>query len=125
MSAKILIVDDSIVARMSLKSILKDTELAIVEASSGEAALELLAGGLNPVIVFLDLTMAGMGGIEALRAIKASHPGLSVVIVTADIQTRTIESVTALGCAAVVRKPPAKIEILNALARFRSDGRPA
>ena len=117
MTGSALIVDDSLVARISLKGILKDTGLELYEASSGEAALELLGKGMRPDIVFLDLTMPGKGGIETLRELSASFPGLPVVVVTADIQTRTIEMVKESGAAAVVRKPADRAEILSALTR--------
>ena len=117
MTGSALIVDDSLVARISLKGILKDTGLELYEASSGEAALELLGKGMRPDIVFLDLTMPGKGGIETLRDISSSFPGLPVVVVTADIQTRTIEMVKEAGAAAVVRKPADRSEILSAVSR--------
>jgi len=117
MAGSALIVDDSLVARISLKGILKDTGLELSEASSGEAALELLGKGMKPDIVFLDLTMPGKGGIETLRDISASFPGLPVVVVTADIQARTIEMVRDAGAAAVVRKPADKAEILAVVAK--------
>lgn len=117
MAGSALIVDDSLVARLSLKGILKDTGLELSEAPSGEAALEFLGKGMKPDIVFLDLTMPGKGGIETLRELSASFPGLPVVVVTADIQTRTIEMVKEAGAAAVVRKPADRAEILSVLSR--------
>lgn len=116
MHGSALIVDDSLVARLSLKGILKETGLSLSEAPSGEAALELLGKGLRPDIVFLDLTMPGRGGLETLRDLSASYPGIPVVVVTADIQVRTIETVKAAGAAAVVRKPADKAEILSVVA---------
>lgn len=118
MAGHALIVDDSLVARLSLKGILKETAMGLSEASSGEAAFELLKGGLNPSIVFLDLTMPGKGGIETLKDISAAYPGLPVVVVTADIQARTIDMVQKAGAAAVVRKPADRNEILLAVERF-------
>jgi two-component system, chemotaxis family, chemotaxis protein CheY len=118
MIGKALIVDDSLVARISMKAILKETGLSIEEAGSGEAALEKLEAGDAFDIVFLDLTMPGKGGIETLREIVASRPGLPVAVVTADIQGRTIDTVRGLGAAAVVRKPADKAEILEVLLRF-------
>lgn len=120
-----LIVDDSLVARLSLKGILKETELHLSEAASGEAALDILKGGARPDVVFLDLTMPGKGGIETLRDISSSYPGLPVVIVTADIQARTIELVREAGAAAVVRKPADRAEILSVLDGLGRKGSPA
>ena len=118
MAGMALIVDDSLVARLSLKGILKESNLGLSEASSGEDALEKLSGGLSPDIVFLDLTMPGKGGIETLRDIRSAHTKLPVVIVTADIQARTIEMVTEAGASAVVRKPADRAEILGVIGRL-------
>jgi two-component system chemotaxis response regulator CheY len=118
MAGMALIVDDSLVARLSLKGILKESNLGLSEASSGEEALEKLSSGLSPDIVFLDLTMPGKGGIETLRDIRSAYPKLPVVIVTADIQARTIEMVTEAGASAVVRKPADRAEILGVIGRL-------
>ena len=122
MNGKVLIVDDSLVARLSLKSTLKETGLSITEAGSGEAALEILASDKAFDLVFLDLTMPGKGGVETLRDIAATRPGLPVVVVTADIQSRTLDSVREIGAAAIVRKPADKAEILEALAGLKVGG---
>ncbi len=122
MDGNVLIVDDSLVARLALKGILKETGLAIAEASSGEAALELIAAGPVPGLVFLDLTMPGMGGVETLRAIGERNPGLKVVVVTADIQAKTLETVRDLGAYAIVRKPAEREEILRAVERALGEG---
>jgi len=124
MAGSVLIVDDSLVARLSLKGILKGSDWSLSEAASGEAALEKLSGGLAPDIVFLDLTMPGKGGIETLREIRAAYPGLPVVIVTADIQARTIAMVTEAGASAVVRKPANSAEILGVVERLVGKGMP-
>jgi CheY-like chemotaxis protein len=123
MARSVLIVDDSLVARLSLKGILKEGDWSLSEAASGEAALEKLSGGLAPDILFLDLTMPGKGGIQTLRDIRAIYPSLPIVIVTADIQARTIEMVTEAGASAVVRKPASKAEILGVVDRFMSKGK--
>jgi two-component system chemotaxis response regulator CheY len=123
MLEKVLIVDDSLVARLSLKAILKGTGFDVSEAASGEAASKMLEDGLEPCTVFLDLTMPGKGGLETLRDIKSSFPDLPVVVVTADIQTRTVEMVRGAGAVDVVRKPADKAEILSVLNRFSGKGR--
>jgi two-component system chemotaxis response regulator CheY len=123
MIGNVVIVDDSLVARLSLKSILKETGLSLSEAGSGEAVLEKLKAGPSPDLVFLDLTMPGMGGIETLRAITAGYPALPVVVVTADIQSRTVDMVKELGAAAVVRKPADKADILSVVGSLLEKGR--
>lgn len=111
--AKILIVDDSLVARMSLKSCLpKDAGHEIIEGKDGADGIALYQVH-RPDVTFMDLTMPGMDGIAALAEIRAIDTSARVIILTADIQRRTIERVTDLGAFAVVKKPPTK-EIVSA-----------
>jgi len=117
MGLSILIVDDSMVARMAIRNFLKDTGAALAEAASGEAALGLVDGGLRPDLVFLDLTMPGIGGIETLKALRLRIPGSKVVVVTADVQSKTSEEVSACGAFAIVRKPADKTAVLGLLAQ--------
>ena len=112
-----LVVDDSLVARLGMKNILKDSAYSIAESASGEEALERIGGGLAPAVVILDLTMPGMGGIAALRELKRRNPGLPVLVVTADIQRRAIDEALSAGAFEVLRKPAEREAVLGALAR--------
>jgi CheY-like chemotaxis protein len=118
----ILLVDDSIVARLSIKSILRETGAAFAEATTGEDALEQIEGGLGPALVFLDLTMPGIGGLETLRILRKEHPEIKVAVVTADIQARTLDEARSLGAFEVVRKPADKATILALWARASGRG---
>jgi len=111
------VIDDSIVARMSLKSTLRELGVETTEARSGEEALSLLDGGYAPDLVFLDLTMPGLGGIATLKRLVAAMPGLPVVIVTADLQDRTREEVREAGGFDIVRKPADPSIVRDALSR--------
>ncbi len=113
----VLVVDDSLVARLGMKKILKDSGFSVAESASGEDALERLRAGLSPAAVLLDLTMPGIGGIETLRELKRRTPGLPVLVVTADIQNRTVEEARAAGAFDVLRKPAERAAVLDALAK--------
>ena len=104
MGFKFLITDDSMVARMLLKRILQETKAIIVEKESGEATLAELAQVQDYDVVFLDITMPGLSGLETLRRIKQILPNLPVVMVTADIQKQTIAEAMAAGAFEVIRK---------------------
>ncbi|MDY0301061.1 MAG: response regulator [Trichlorobacter sp.] len=108
--AKILVVDDSLVARMSLKSCLPKDNHEIAEANDGAKGVAQFTN-FAPDVTFMDLTMPGMDGIEALRGIKQINPAAIVIILTADIQKRTTEIVTELGAFAVLKKPPQRPEV--------------
>jgi CheY-like chemotaxis protein len=124
MEHQVLIVDDSLVARMAIRSFLKETGAFIREATTGEDALAALAEGFSPVVIFLDLTMPGMGGLEALKHIKGGHQDLRVVVITADVQGQTLSDLGELGVAGVIRKPADKTAVLAAYGRaVQQDGR--
>ncbi len=80
--ARVLIVDDEEVARLTLAEILRLEGYDIVAVDSGEAAVkELRAEPFN--VMILDLRMPGMGGMEVLRTVVEDIPDLSVIVLTA------------------------------------------
>ena len=74
------------------------------EAGSGEDAVERVAE-FDPHIVLLDLMMAGMGGLEALREIKTIAPRTCVIMVTARDDLDTARGALAQGAADYLTKP--------------------
>lgn len=85
---KILVVDDELSVRESTRIILKDS-YEVITLDSGEAAIEYLNNNDDVDLVFLDILMPGMSGLEALKTIKARDPSPEIVMVTA---TRTVKN---------------------------------
>lgn len=80
--ARILIVDDEEVARITLAEILRLEGYDITAVGSGEEAVEVLR--CEPFdIMILDLKMAGMSGIDVLRNVVDQLPDLAVIVMTA------------------------------------------
>jgi len=79
---KVLLVDDHRLVRAGLQSLLQACEdIEVVgSAADGREALELV-GEVQPDVVLMDLSMPGMGGVEATRLLEA-HPGVQVVVLT-------------------------------------------
>ena len=79
----ILLVDDNELARDINKSILEAEGATVMGASSGESAVHKFKDDLSFDVVLMDIVMPGMGGIEAIRKIRAieSEKGLSIPIV--------------------------------------------
>lgn len=112
---KVLIIDDSVSARFFLKSCLPAEGLEIREASDGEAGLAA-AREFVPDVVFLDLTMPIMDGYTALPLIRETVPTCKVIVLTADVQKKSIERIESAGAFMHLKKPPKKDTVQAALA---------
>ena len=115
MDKKILIIDDSPVSRQIVKKCLpKDQSFEIYEAGNGQDGLEQYKKN-KPDVTFLDLTMPVMDGFEALGEIKKIDDNAPVVVLTADIQKKTVDKVMAMGASMVVPKPVSAAALEKAL----------
>ncbi len=112
MTVKVLIVDDSSLARRSVRKLLEDAGYAVEEAIDGNQALERYYIN-RPDLVFLDMVMHGMYGLDVLAKLKELNPQVRVIVATADIQTSTREQVKAAGATAFVNKPLNREETLR------------
>lgn len=121
---KILVVDDSISARMLLKNAFSEAfkkNADFFEAGDGEAALEIFKAQM-PSIVFMDLTMPKMNGLTALQEIKKISPETIVVMVTADRQKETKKELMDAGAANVLNKPVDEDELREICAKIAFGG---
>jgi two-component system chemotaxis response regulator CheY len=114
MKAKVLIVDDSGLARRNLRQILEAVDCVVVEADDGLVALERYFLE-KPDVVFLDLVMRGMYGLEVLEKLRELDPQARVIVVSADVQTSSQEMAEQAGATAFINKPFEKADILCAL----------
>ena len=104
MSAKVLIVDDSGLARRRVRGILEGAGYDVTEAEDGMSALEryFLA---RPDLVLLDLVMKGMYGLDVLTKLRELDPQARVIVLSADVQTSSHEMVEQAGATAFLTKP--------------------
>jgi two-component system, chemotaxis family, chemotaxis protein CheY len=121
MSAKILIVDDSGLARRTVRQLLEELGHTVEEAADGAQALERYVINRHDVVI-LDMVMHGMYGLEVLIKFRELNPKLPVIIATADIQKSTREQVKAAGAAAMINKPLKKDEVTEVLHTVLSGG---
>ena len=121
MNARILVVDDSSLARRTLRQIIQSAGHTADEASNGAEALEKYF--LNKYdLVFLDLVMEHMGGIEVLEKLREINPTARVIIATADIQGSTRSEATEKGASEVINKPFTRDRVLSALENVLAGG---
>lgn len=113
-----LVVDDSRVARMTLKKLLHVNDFDVVESPSGEAALDYLySAQIKPDIIFMDVMMEGMDGLMTTQQIKAesSFQAMPVVICTGNETEADIDKAMAAGAVAVLSKPPEAEQLVEVL----------
>jgi two-component system, chemotaxis family, chemotaxis protein CheY len=112
MSRKVLVVDDSGLARRRARGILESAGFEVIEAEDGIAAIESYFVA-KPDIVLLDLVMKGMYGLEVLAKLREMDPGARVIVVSADVQTSSHELVAQGGAAGFLVKPVDPNEVLT------------
>ena len=101
---RILLVDDEPRFLEMIGEYLGARGLAVATAPSGEKALDRMAD-FRPDLVLLDLLMPGMGGMEALRRMRAGFPDSRVIMVTAMEDLDTARKALAAGAADYLTKP--------------------
>ncbi len=115
MIKKVLIIDDSPIARKMLKSCLpKDQGYEFFEAGDGKEGCAKYQE-INPDITFMDLTMPVMSGYEAIENIIKVDANALIIVVTADVQMKAVKKVLGLGAYMVLKKPLNREEIQSAL----------
>lgn len=84
MLIKLLIVDDHLLVRTGIKHLLEEVAgfKVVGEASTGEEAIAL-SRQLSPDVVLMDITMPGIGGLEATRKLQRFNPDIKIVVITA------------------------------------------
>jgi two-component system chemotaxis response regulator CheY len=115
---RLLIVDDSKVSRMLIRShiLAKHPEWVIAEAACGEDAIALVDDD-RPDYCTMDINMPGMLGTDAAEQILAKYPLIKIVIFSANIQETHQERARSLGTL-LVAKPVTEKSIAVTLAYF-------
>ncbi|MBF0214432.1 MAG: sigma-54-dependent Fis family transcriptional regulator [Magnetococcales bacterium] len=122
MNRTVLIIDDEVAIRTSLRGILEDEEYLVIEAASGEQALEILEQH-EVAAILLDIWMTGIDGIETLRRIKSGEKNrpheadLPVIMMSGHGTIETAVSATKEGAYDFLEKPLSLDRVLLLLDR--------
>jgi two-component system chemotaxis response regulator CheY len=113
--ATVLVADDSAYARRVLRQALEGAGYEVLEAPNGMSAIEIFFLR-RPEVVLLDLTMGDLDGLEVLRRVRDLAPDARVIVVSADVQRTTAESVMAAGALQFLGKPAGREQVVEAVA---------
>jgi len=110
-----LVVDDSMMTRMMVKSIVAEhyPDWNILQAKDAEDALAQVADNSFDIAT-IDMNMPGMTGLELIPLLQKSHPDAKIALLTANIQNRIIDQAKQLGIP-VIGKPVHEVAILKYL----------
>jgi two-component system, chemotaxis family, chemotaxis protein CheY len=123
MTCKLLLVDDSGLARRGMRTILESAGFDVIEAPDGIVALERYFLE-KPDLVILDLVMKGMYGLDVLTKLREMDPAVRVIVVSADVQESSQQLVHEAGASGFLTKPVDRTRVLN-LVQQVLEGRPA
>ena len=115
MRRRVLVIDDSALARRNARHILESSGYDVIEAHDGISGLERYFVD-RPDLVLLDLVMNGMYGLEVLDKLREMDPTARVIVVSADIQKPSRELAATAGARNFVTKPLDKGHLLDAVA---------
>ena len=120
---RVLIVDDHPVTRDGLRTAFSMAEEMDVvgEAASGEEALDVVEK-VRPDVVFMDVRMPGMNGIQATRMIRERHPETRVILFTIDESRASVAEAIQAGVSGYLLKDAGVSELVNA-ARQAMEGK--
>lgn len=115
-----MIADDEKVAIDSLKFIIErsftDARVTAIARSGREAVAK--ARENNPDILFMDIQMPGINGIEAIRKIRESHEQIAIIVITAYDQFEYAKEAINLGVMEYLLKPVNRIKVVDVLSKI-------
>lgn len=119
-NAKLLIIDDSIVARMAIVKMLGNKVSSITEASNGSAAVEMLKKESFDCIL-MDYLMPGLNGLTTLKIIREMGINTPIIIISANQQESVLSKFKEYNVTAILKKHVNSDELFEALCKALSN----
>jgi two-component system invasion response regulator UvrY len=115
-SIRVMLVDDHAVVRMGFRLLLQGTTdiQVAAEAESGEDAVRMFAE-VQPQVVVMDISMPGIGGLEAIGRILAREPAARILVLSAHEDIMHARRVLKAGAAGYLTKRSAAEELIQAI----------
>lgn len=121
-SPKVLIVDDNDLMRTLLRGILRSESCHVIgEAKNGLVALNLIDKTM-PDVVFLDVLMPEMDGLEVLQNIKEKYPHIRVIMITGSPSVDNVQESIQGGASGFIVKPFNTAKVLETLQKTLQAG---
>jgi len=117
----ILLVDDEPINILLLEKIIsQDENVKIYKAENGKIAVDICSNNDDIGLVFMDIKMPVMNGIEATKLIKSKKPEILIVAQSAYTSESDKNAALEAGCVSFISKPISKDTIVNIIDGFRS-----
>jgi DNA-binding NarL/FixJ family response regulator len=122
MKTRVLLVDDHMIIRQGLRTLLEkhDDIIVVAEAEDGAVAIRE-AAALRPDIVIIDISMPQINGVDATRRIIREHPGVRIIALSIHSERRFVVNMLSAGASAFLRKDFAAEELVAAIECVRAD----
>lgn len=120
---RILVADDEAIEREGLELMMKKKMPDIFDihhAENGRMAIEM-ADRIKPDIIFMDIKMPGIPGLEAIKEIRTRHPTIKIVLVTAYDYFSYAKDAITLGVNDYILKPAKQEQVINLLKTLIKD----
>ena len=116
---RVLIVDDAAFMRLSLRSIVEKCEFKVVgEADTGIKAVQLYKQ-LKPDFVTMDLTMPELGGIDAIKLIKAIDNNARIIVISSMGHEILVKEAIVAGAVCFIVKPYKEDAVIKQLSNIK------
>lgn len=122
---KIVLIEDYELVRNTYKKIINSTEdfIVIGDFESCELAIPKLEE-LAPDVVFMDINLPGINGIEGIRIIRKQFPKIAVIVVTVNEESNYVFEALCAGAVGYITKVSGKQKIIEALEQLNQGGAP-
>lgn len=115
--SQILVVEDNDFVRMQIVGFLKAEGYETLEATEGNAALDVLEGNQGLSMAIVDVRMEPMGGFEFLKMVRGRENKMPVILVTGDQNADILEQAGKHDVSAVLMKPVDKARLIQTIQR--------
>jgi len=123
MMISVLLTDDHALVRSGIRRLLEDSgQVSIIgEADCGEESIKL-AQQLKPDVILMDVSMPGIGGVEACRRILQRNPGQKIIVLTVHNEQTFPKRMLEIGAKGYLTKECGVDEMLTAIRQVYNGG---